>query len=91
MGRNLNQIIAELPPERQERIETRCQALRQEVKSLRDLRQIMDEAQAVIASGLKIKEPCESEIEMQAGMCLSTLHSYVRASAQLDILDWGRR
>lgn len=87
----MNQIIAELPPERQERIETRYQALRQEVESLRDLQQIAGEAQAVIASVLKIKEPCVSEIEMQADRYLSTLRSYVQASAQPDILDWGRR
>jgi hypothetical protein len=35
MGRNLNQIIAELPPERQKRIEARYQELRQEVEGLR--------------------------------------------------------
>lgn len=79
MGRNLNQIIAELPPERQERIEARYQELRQEVEGLRELRQIAGKAQADIATALKIKQPSVSKIEKQADMYLSTLRSYVEA------------
>ena len=79
MGRNLNQIIAELPPERQERIEARYQELRQEVEGLRDLRLIAGKAQADIATALKIKQPSVSKIEKQADMYLSTLRSYVEA------------
>ena len=52
MGRNLNQIIAELPPERQERVEARYQELRQEVESLPELRQIAGKAQLDIATAL---------------------------------------
>ncbi|MFY9640499.1 MAG: XRE family transcriptional regulator [Rhodomicrobium sp.] len=79
MGRNLSEIIAELPPERQEHIETRYQELRQEVESLRKLRQIAGKAQADIATALKIKQPSVSKIEKQADMYLSTLRGYVRA------------
>jgi DNA-binding XRE family transcriptional regulator len=79
MGRNLNQIIAELPPERQERIEARYQELRQEVESLRELRQIAGKAQFDIATALNIKQPSVSKIEKQADMYLSTLRSYVEA------------
>ena len=78
-GRNLNQIIAELPPERQERIEARYQELRQEVEGLRELRLIAGKAQADIATALKIKQPSVSKIEKQADMYLSTLRSYVEA------------
>jgi len=77
MGRNLNQIIGELPPERQERIEARYQELRQEVEGLRELRQIAGKAQVDIATALKIKQPSVSKIEKQADMYLSTLRSYV--------------
>jgi hypothetical protein len=35
MGRNLNEIIADLPTERQERIETLYQALKKQVEKLR--------------------------------------------------------
>ena len=50
MGRTLNQVIAELPPERQERIEARYQELKQEVEGLRELRQIAGKAQPDIAT-----------------------------------------
>lgn len=79
MGRNLNQIIAELPPKRQQRIEGRYQELKQEVESLRELRQIAGKAQLDIATALKIKQPSVSKIEKQADMYLSTLRSYVKA------------
>jgi len=46
MGRTLDQIIAELPPDRRDRIEARYQELRQEVEGLRELRQIAGMAQA---------------------------------------------
>jgi DNA-binding XRE family transcriptional regulator len=79
MGRNLDQIIAELPAERRKRIEARYQDLRQQVESLRELRQIAGKAQADIAATLKIKQPSVSKIEKQADMYLSTLRSYVEA------------
>jgi transcriptional regulator with XRE-family HTH domain len=79
MGRTLNQIIAELPPERQQRIEERYQELKQEVESLRELRKIAGKAQADIATALNIKQPSVSKIEKQTDMYLSTLRSYVEA------------
>lgn len=79
MGRTLNEIIAELPPEEQERIEARYQQLKQEVEGLRELRQIAGKAQADIATALNIKQPSVSKIEKQADMYLSTLRSYVEA------------
>lgn len=79
MARNLNQIIAELPPDRQERIEARYQELKQEVEGLRELRQIAGKAQLDIAAALDIKQPSVSKIEKQADMYLSTLRGYVEA------------
>jgi DNA-binding XRE family transcriptional regulator len=79
MSRNLNQIIADLPPERQARIEAHYQELKQEVESLRELRQIAGKAQLDIAIALNIKQPSVSKIEKQADMYLSTLRSYVEA------------
>lgn len=79
MGRSLNDIIAELPPDEQERIEARYQELKQEVEGLRELRQIAGKAQADIATALNIKQPSVSKIERQADMYLSTLRSYVEA------------
>jgi transcriptional regulator with XRE-family HTH domain len=86
MGRNLDQVIAELPPERRERVEARYQELRQEVEGLRELRQIAGKAQADIATALNIKQPSVSKIEKQADMYLSTLRSYVEAiGGQLEL------
>jgi hypothetical protein len=79
MGRSLKQIIAELPPERQERIEARYQELKQEVEGLRALREIAGRAQADVAAALNIRQPSVSKIEKQADMYLSTLRSYVEA------------
>jgi predicted XRE-type DNA-binding protein len=87
MGRTLDQVIAELPPERQEHIEARYQELRQEVESLRELRQIAGKAQLDIATALNIKQPSVSKIEKQADMYLSTLRSYVEAvGGELDLV-----
>lgn len=79
MGRNLNDIIAALPPGEQEAIEARYQDMKQEVEGLRELRQIAGKAQAEIASALNIKQPSVSQIERQTDMYLSTLRSYVEA------------
>ena len=79
MGRSLDEIIAGLPLERQERIEARYRELKQEVEGLRELREIAGKAQADIAAALNIKQPSVSKIEKQADMYLSALRSYVRA------------
>lgn len=79
MGRTLNEIIAELPQERQQAIEARYLEMKQEVESLRELRQIAGKAQADVATSLHIKQPSVSRIEKQTDMYLSTLRSYVEA------------
>ncbi len=87
MGRNLNQIIAELPPERQEGVEARYQELKREVEGLRQLRQIAGKAQADVAAALHIRQPSVSKIEKQTDMYLSTLRSYVEAvGGELELL-----
>jgi DNA-binding XRE family transcriptional regulator len=87
MGRGLDQVIAELPPERQQRIDTRYRALKQEVEGLRELRRIAGKAQRDIATALNIKQPSVSKIEKQADMVLSTLRSYVEAiGGELDLV-----
>jgi hypothetical protein len=79
MARSLNEIIAELPPERQARIEARYQELKQQVEGLRELRRIAGKAQEDIATALNIKQPSVSRMEKQADMYLSTLRGYVEA------------
>jgi DNA-binding XRE family transcriptional regulator len=79
MGRTLDQVIAELPPERRERVDARYRELKQEVEGLRELREIAGKAQLDIAAALQIKQPSVSKIEKQTDMYLSTLRSYVEA------------
>src|SRR3546814_7860672 len=87
MGRNRDEIIAEMPPERQADVAARYQVLKQEVEGLRELRLIAGKAQADIATALNIKQPSVSKIESQADMYLSTLRSYVEAiGGQLELI-----
>jgi hypothetical protein len=87
MGRNLNRIIAELPPDRRARVDQRYREMKDEVEGLRGLRQVTGKAQADIATALKIKQPSVSKIEKQADMYLSTLRSYVEAiGGELDLV-----
>ena len=79
MGRTLDQVIAELSPQRREQVEARYQEMKQEVEGLRELRELTGKAQADVASALKIKQPSVSKIEKQADMYLSTLRGYVEA------------
>ena len=79
MGRTVDEVIAALPKESQERIDAHYRELKQEVESLRQLRKVSGKAQAEIAAALKIKQPSVSKIERQADMYLSTLRSYVKA------------
>lgn len=79
MGRTLDQVIAELPPERRERVDARYRELKQEVEGLRELREIAGKAQLDVAAALRIKQPSVSKIEKQTDMYLSTLRNYIEA------------
>ena len=70
MGRTLSEVMAELPPERRKRIDARYRELKEEVESLRQLREVAGKVQADIAAALKIKQPSVSKIERQADMYL---------------------
>jgi hypothetical protein len=79
MGRNLNQVLADLPADRRARIDERYREMKAEIESLRELRRVAGKAQADVANALKIKQPSVSKIEQQTDMYLSTLRSYVQA------------
>jgi DNA-binding XRE family transcriptional regulator len=79
MGRTMEEVIAALPKDSQERIDAQYHEVKQDVESLRQLRKVAGKAQADIAAALKIKQPSVSKIERQADMYLSTLRSYVKA------------
>jgi DNA-binding XRE family transcriptional regulator len=79
MGRTLEQVIAELPPERRERVDMQYREMKQEIEGLRELREIAGKAQLDVAAALHIKQPSVSKIEKQTDMYLSTLRSYIEA------------
>jgi predicted XRE-type DNA-binding protein len=79
VGRTIDQVIAELPPERREQVDARYQELKQEVEGLRELREITGKVQLEIATALNIKQPSVSKIEKQTDMYLSTLRNYIEA------------
>lgn len=79
MARSLNDIVAELPPDRQAELDPRDEKLGQEIEGLGELRHTPGKAQFDIAATLNIKQPSVSKIEKQAGMYLSALRSYVEA------------
>lgn len=87
MGRALDDVIAALPKERQDRVEARFDEMKQEVEGLGELRRVVGKAQADVAAALNIKQPSVSKIEKQADMYLSTLRSYVEAiGGRLDLV-----
>jgi DNA-binding XRE family transcriptional regulator len=87
MGRNLNEIIDALPKERRQRVDARYRELKNEVESLRELRNAAGKAQADIAAALNIKQPSVSKIEKQADMYISTLRAYIEAmGGELDLV-----
>jgi transcriptional regulator with XRE-family HTH domain len=77
--RTLDQIIAELPPERRAKVTARTKQLIAEEKALRHLRQARSFTQQSMATLLNIDQASVSKIENRSDMLLSTLRSYVEA------------
>ena len=77
--RNLDQIIAKLPPERRARIEAGAQKLIAEEVALRHLRQARDLTQQRMAKLLHVDQAGSLKIESRSDMLLSTLRGYVEA------------
>ena len=77
--RTLDQIIAELPPERRAKVTARTKQLIAEERALRHLRQARSFTQQSMATLLNIDQASVSKIENRSDMLLSTLRSYVEA------------
>jgi transcriptional regulator with XRE-family HTH domain len=77
--RNLDQIIADLPPERRAKITARTRKLIAEEVALRHLRKARYLTQQSMAKLLHIDQAGISKIESRSDMLLSTLRSYVEA------------
>lgn len=82
MGRTMDEVMASLPKERQERIRARAAELSREIEGLKALRQLADRSQEQIAQSLGIKQPSVLKIERQTDLYLSTLRRFVEAAGR---------
>ena len=78
-ARTLDEILAEMSPERRARIEARKQEMIAEVDGLRAVRKLAGMTQAQIASALGKKQPSVQKMERQADNFVSTLRRFVEA------------
>lgn len=80
MGRTVDELMTELPPERRARVEARTKELIAEVEGLKAFRQLAERSQEQIAASLGIKQPSVHKIEKQTDLYLSTLRRFVEAA-----------
>ena len=74
---SLEEMLAELPADRRERIEKRAAELIAEELNLRELRRLRKLTQARLSRKLKIGQEGVSRIEKRTDLYISTLRSYV--------------
>ena len=74
---SLEEMLAELPTDRRERIEVRAAELIAEELNLRQVRRLRKLTQARLSKKLKIGQEGVSRIEKRTDLYLSTLRSYV--------------
>ncbi|MBI3677609.1 MAG: XRE family transcriptional regulator [Proteobacteria bacterium] len=79
MAKALKDVIAELPGEEREQVETRAQQLVAEEMSLQDLRRAIGKTQVAMAKRLKVGQDAVSKLETRSDMYLSTLRGFVKA------------
>nr|WP_093019142.1 XRE family transcriptional regulator [Sphingobium sp. YR768] len=80
MGRTLDEVMASLPQERQDRIRARAAEMHAEIEGLKALRKLAQRSQEQIAQSLGIKQPSVLKIERQTDLYLSTLRRFVEAA-----------
>jgi len=80
LGRTLEQMLDDLPPDERARVEARSAELHAEVEGLKALRKLAQRSQEQIAHSLGIKQPAIVKIERQTDLYLSTLRRFVEAA-----------
>ena len=80
VGRSLDEVMAAMPAERQDRIKARTAELLAEVEGLKALRKLAERSQEQIAQSLGVKQPAIVKIEKQTDLYLSTLRRFVEAA-----------
>ncbi len=78
-NKTLNEYLARLPKERQQKIEARAQKIREEELTLRELRKALRCSQETVGEILGVKQAEVSKMERRTDMYLSTLRRYVEA------------
>jgi hypothetical protein len=79
MTRNVNDIIASLPPDRQAKIKARATELITEEMTLQDLRKAREFTQIRMGELLNMRQESVSRLERRADLLVSTLQSYIAA------------
>jgi transcriptional regulator with XRE-family HTH domain len=77
MGRTYDELMAELTPDRRDRVAGRTAELVAEEQSLRDLRQARHLTQQRMAKRLGVRQHSISRLEQRSDMLLSTLRDYI--------------
>ena len=79
MAKTLNEMLAELPPERRSRVHARTQELIAEEMTLSELRKVMGKTQTQLARLTGKPQATISRMEQQSDMLISTLDQVVGA------------
>ncbi len=83
MAKNLNDVLAALPPERRAKVEQRAG----ELATLKDLRLAVAHTQQDLAASLGVGQDTISRIERRSDLLLSTLRRYIQAmGGELDLV-----
>ncbi|MEK7810976.1 MAG: helix-turn-helix domain-containing protein [Pseudomonadota bacterium] len=83
MAKNLNDVLAALPPKRRAKVEQRAG----ELATLKDLRLAVAHTQQDLAASLGVGQDTISRIERRSDLLLSTLRRYVEAmGGELDLV-----
>ena len=75
MAKKLDDVLAALPQDRQQRIEARAM----ELSTLKDLRQAAQQTQEQLAATLGVRQDTISRLEKRSDMLLSTLRHYIES------------
>ena len=73
------EILAELPEERRQRILEGAEELKREYRALQELRKALGKSQAEVARKMGISQPSVAQMEKRKDWMLSTLAAYVEA------------
>jgi transcriptional regulator with XRE-family HTH domain len=79
MVKDVNEIIKNLPPERQKKIELRAKELRAEYLTLQNLRKARGLTQEELAERLEMRQDGISRLENRPNLSIATLRTYIEA------------